>query len=264
MASFTGDEKLNFWEKLQWLLINFWGGILNYHNGRKFKFWRPEILDTDSESPYRKIINAFLKKKIPELLKGNEVSVLDIGCGTGYVYKLITGIGYRVDYTGVDLIKRSAFERNVPGGRLVLSKIEDFSPDRKFDLVISNTCLEHIRDDVLSARKMLGFGGAQIHIVPSFWSLPLYLWHGYRQYGPRSVRLLFGEKGEAFRLGGVFSFLLHFFLITVPQRVLRHPFIFRKYNWYSSLCRIANTLDTLAPCMSAMYIVVIRENRPKE
>lgn len=255
----SGDVRLTIGQKTCWLLDNFFEGIAGYGSGRSAVFWHSATLASSDASPSRKMIDEFLHDHLLHLLPQKHITVLDIGCGTGYIYKRLSDIGYELDYTGLDVYKRTAFDKNVPGGRFVLGKIEEFQPDRHFDLVISNTCLEHVEDDTAGVRKALTLGDTQIHIVPTFWSLPLYLWHGYRQYTPKSLSALFGEHGEIYRLGGVFSFFLHFFLVTIPQR-LRTPLLFRKYAWYSSACRVANELDTLLPWMSVMYVIVIQKN----
>jgi SAM-dependent methyltransferase len=255
----SGDVKLTVSQKIWWLWINFVAGISGYASGRKAQYWHSKTLHDGSESPSRKEINSFLKENIPVLFPQKRISVLDVGCGTGYVYMLFTQLGYSLDYTGLDVQKRTAFDRNVPEGHFVLSTIENFQTDVRYDLVISNTCLEHVQDDITGVQRALALGDVQIHIIPTFWSLPLYLWHGYRQYTPRSLLTLFGTQGTIYRLGGVFSFLLHFFAVTIPQRV-RVPMLLRRYRWYSSVCRAADSLDRLLPWMSVMYVVVIRKS----
>ena len=52
--------------------------------------------------------------------------------------------------------------------------------------------------------------------------MPLYLWHGYRQYTLRDIATKFGEQGtRVIGLGGLYSFLLHFFMITLGEMLLR-------------------------------------------
>lgn len=253
----SGDVRLTIGQKTCWLLDNFFEGIAGYGSGRSAVFWHSATLASSDASPSRKMIDAFLQVHLLRLLPQKHITVLDIGCGTGYIYKRLSDIGYTLDYTGLDVYKRTKFDTNVPHGRFVLSKIEDFYSEKKFDLVISNTCLEHVEDDRAAIQKAFTLGDLQIHIVPTFWSLPIYLWHGYRQYNPRSLAVLFGDTGDVYRLGGVFSFFLHFFFVTIPERI-RMPFLLRRNPIYSWLCRVANTLDAFLPWISVMYVVVIR------
>ena len=259
----SGDVRLTLSQKTRWIVGNFLTGIAGYGSGRSAKFWHPRTVATSDASPSRKMIDAFLDETVPHLFPQKDISVFDIGCGTGYIYKRLSALGYHLEYTGLDVYKRTAFDVNVPRGRFVLSKIEEFKADQRFDLVISNTCLEHVEDDHAAVEKALTLGDTQLPILPTFWSLPLYLWHGYRQYTPRSLQALFGSRGEIYRLGGVFSFFAHFIFVTVPQR-LRVPLLFRKYGWYSYVCRAANALDAVLPWMSVMYVVVIQQNQPHD
>lgn len=257
----SGDVRLSIPDKIWWLWHNFIAGASGYQSGRKAEFWHPATVATSDASPSRKMIDAFLETELPKLLPQKSLSVFDIGCGTGYIYQRLTAMGYDLNYTGLDVYKRTKFDGNVPHGRFVLSKIEDFQASTTYDLVISNTCLEHVEDDSSAVRKAFTLGNTQVHILPTFWSLFIYLWHGYRQYSPTSLQTLFGEQGQIYRLGGAFSFLLHFFFVTIPERI-RMPFLLRRNRVYSWLCRVANTLDALLPFLSVMYVVVIRLPEP--
>ena len=100
-------------------------------------------------------------------------------------------------------------------------------------------------------------GGVQIHIVPAFWSLFLYLWHGYRQYTPVRLKRLFFEKNlSVYRMGGLFSFFFFLVFYTVPELLLKTKGI-RKFGGYSAITRIANRLDVILPFLPSMYAVVV-------
>ena len=269
MKEFTGDIKLPIKGKVIWLWMNFWKGILSHQIFflRRFVFWKPDIVEYGRETPSRKHINGFLREKLPTLIPKSDgiVNILDVGCGSGYIQPILAEY-VRGNYVGIDIRKHRNFDKNkVPNlySTFVTKKVEDFDVYEKFDLIISNTCFEHVEDDkagLQNANRLVAQGGLQVHVLPSFWSLFLYLWHGYRQYTPGRIKGLFeGKDYRVYKLGGVFSFFLHLFLVSIPYR-LRIQDIFRKHRFYSTLCVYANYLDKFLPWMSVMYVVVVKND----
>lgn len=91
---------------------------------------------------------------------------------------------------------------------------------------MSVTVLEHVDRDKDLIRKFGGFlkpRGTQLHIAPAAAALPIYLWHGYRQYTPRDLVERFGTDAEIVQLGGAGSLLVHLLWITIPELLLRIP-----------------------------------------
>ncbi|HUT22281.1 MAG TPA: class I SAM-dependent methyltransferase [Candidatus Bipolaricaulota bacterium] len=206
--NFSGN-KLTVKDRIIYLFYNLFRGIWGYRKRLKMTYWRPIDLIPNSASPGRQFLDNFLEHKLPELILKKEIKVLDIGCGSGYVRKILADAGYVVDYTGIDVFKNDAFDQysKYCQSKFFQTAIESFETDDKFDLIISISALEHIKNDSLAVEKSgkaLNQGGVQIHIVPSFWVLPLYLWHGYRQYTPIRIKKLFNEKFEVFKFGGFF------------------------------------------------------------
>jgi len=144
---------------------------------------------------------------------------------------------------------------------LVESRIEDFETDKKFDLVLSITALEHIENDVFTIHKCDYLSkpeGIQIHIIPSFWLLFLMFFHGYRQYTPKRIKSLFNQKQyRVYRLGGLFSFFLALFYITIPEVLF--GISFRGLSLCPKLVGICNRLDRALPICSSLCVVVIRK-----
>lgn len=261
MREISGDIKLNRKDQFIYLFYNFFRGIWGYRIYLKTKFWSPVNLDLNTDSPGRQYLNSFLKTELPSILPNKNVSILDVGCGTGYIRNILESIGYSGEYVGVDVFRESKFSENSSNFSIefVQSKIEDFETEKRFDLVISNTSFEHIPDDFKAAEKsnkLVSENGVQIHIMPAFWSLPIYLLHGYRQYNPARIKKLFPNNTVIYRLGGTFTFLLYFFLITIPER-LTAKMLFRKTSLYPKFLNFANKADKILPFMSTFYIVVI-------
>ena len=175
-------------------------------------------------------------------------------------------MGYKGHYTGIDINQHKDFDKESTypfKSILIESKMEDFESDKKFDLVLSNCALEHIKNDALVISKCDYFlkpGGIQIHVIPSFWSLFLYLWHGYRQYNPKRIKSLFNQKHyKVYRLGGFFSFFLHLFFITIPVIFFRTNKLI-DLSWYPKLIEICNRFDKVLPILSYFYVVVVKKD----
>lgn len=151
------------------------------------------------------------------------ITVVDIGCGGGFVGTLLAERGVRGEYIGVDITRRASWsERDIGGlhARFIEADITRIGADEipSIDLVVSATALEHIEDDraaIAHVSSRLSARGAHAHFVPGECALELYGPHGWRQYSPRCLRALF-PSGEIFRYGGPGTNRLHAALITRP------------------------------------------------
>jgi len=103
-----------------------------------------------------------------------------------------------------------------------------------------------------------------MHIIPGAWSLPLYLWHGFRQYTLGDIEDRFGSENlKIYALGGIFSFLLHFIFITGLEMVLRIPVRKVLHKLYMTMLRTCLRLDRLLPFAPTAY-VVCKTKTPKK
>jgi len=190
------------------------------------------------------------------------MNILDIGCGSGYVRKLLNEVGYTGFYIGVDIKKHDEFNdySHYFNSRLIESKIEDFNTDNRFDIILSITSLEHIENDKLTIDKcyeLLKRRGIQLHIVPSYWSLFIHLWHGFRIYGPGQINRLFhSKKYKVYRLGGIFSFSFTSLFITIPNKSFNRTF--QSSLLYPKLLESCNRLDRSFPFYSHLYLIIAR------
>jgi len=250
--------------KTKYFLYHFIVGISGYTAHLPAKYWHPTRLSKGKSSPSRTYLNCFLISEILNIVPSKKIDLLDVGCGSGYVRKILTEAGYTGRYTGIDLTKHRSYDlydTNSFESTLILSKIEDLNTDRKFNVVISLTALEHIEDDTIAVSKcdaLLATDGVQIHVVPTFWSLFLFFIHGYRQYNPKRIKRLFKDRiNKVYKLGGLFSFFLHFFFITIPFYVFKTDKL-RDLNYYPQLMRICNRFDKYLPFCPALYVIVAR------
>ncbi|MCX7164737.1 MAG: class I SAM-dependent methyltransferase [Rhodocyclales bacterium] len=214
-------------------------------------------------SPSRSLTEAFLCRQLPALLPVGEIRVLDIGCGAGGLVRLLAELGYRGSYVGIDI--QDGFDRSEQPGfekSFLAVDAHRYQPENKFDLVISVSALEHIPDDARLIRRLGEFllpGGLQLHFVPSEWALPVYLWHGYRQYTVASLADRFEtSRTVVFSLGGAASFFLHLFFITVWEILLRLSLRKRWSGLYTRLLDACLAIDRYLPVLGTFYAVVWR------
>jgi SAM-dependent methyltransferase len=178
---------------------------------------------------------------------------------------LLGKAGFTGHYVGVDLQNRFTGAR-WQGGPFTAEFIEGDAHDLKlppdFNLVISNSALEHIPDDgrlIARLQTLLGPDGLQVHLVPSTWALLLYLWHGFRQYGRAAIAARFPEPPPlVYRLGGAACFLVHFMLITIPEVLLRQSLRKRFPRVYAAVLLGALRVDHLMPIMPSGYVIICR------
>src|SRR3989344_1691629 len=162
------------------------------------KFFRPKkVLDERSTSPARVYTDGFLYENLQKLISKKEISVLDIGCGSGYVREIFHKLGFQVNYIGIDVYKHQKFDdysKFAVSSEFIVSEIEKFKIDKKFDFIISMFALEHIENDRLAIQKtnqMLQENGVQFHMVPSKFSFLVYFQHGYRRYNTKIIKAMF-------------------------------------------------------------------------
>lgn len=263
MKEISGDSPLSWVKKLSYLAVNFGRNMCGVRFPRKTIFWHHTIDSGNSESPAREYLDIFMREMMPFVLPTGTISVCDIGCGTAYMRSILSDAGYAGEYVGIDIVREPKLdEKSAPSFSMtfVQNDICTYRSPRRFDLVLSNTSLEHIPDDFAAVRKaheLCTDNGVEVHVVPSHWALPLYLWHGYRQYTPARLKRMFSDTPHTiYRLGGFASWCVHFFCITVPERIFGWR-SFRKGALYPKMKRWANKADCVMPFWPALYAVVV-------
>ena len=73
-------------------------------------------------------------------------SVLDVGCGQGRIAELLLEVFPAADYVGIDIspAQVAATKTVRPDGAVYLSRLQDFTDDAGFDLVIASEVLMHV------------------------------------------------------------------------------------------------------------------------
>lgn len=132
-----------------------------------------------------------LDRRLSKLLAsipGDELSVLDIGGGTGWVLDQVKSRSPRVSFTQcVDLDEGAQAQAVARGHAYHLGGIEQFETYRRFDLVLALNFIEHVRDPGLVLRRieeLLTAHGRVLIRTPNFDALDARLfrhcsWVGY-------------------------------------------------------------------------------------
>ncbi len=265
----NGDMSLGTADRVRYLAGNLTRNLRGAFAPTTIRYWRhPDGLlgktALGSASPGRLLSEAFIQHELPRLVAPRSLRVLDIGCGSGRMAKLLAEAGYSGDYLGIDPQDRFRAQEWTEASRFELRFLQGDAPavlpGSSFDFIVSLSALEHIPDDARLIRclnKLLAPGGLQIHFVPSTWGLFVYLWHGYRQYGAAAIAKRFDRNSTTvYKLGGLGSFLVHWSFITLPEHLLRASFRSKWPRAYDRLLRAGLSLDRAAPFMGSIYAIL--------
>ncbi len=129
-----------------------------------------------------------------------QIRVLDLGCGHGQYYRLLSEAGFEGEYFGLDIAESKLWaERSRAGSALSATfKVWDAHDLVRlgctFNAVLSVTAFEHFDDDrrvMEGIAHVLEPGGTAIIIVPSPYGNAVWgFGHGHRKYTPARVRRL--------------------------------------------------------------------------
>lgn len=160
-------------------------------------------------------------------LGSRPLTILDLGCGSGFLAPILGRAGLCGRYIGLDIKRHPKWVDGYHASshelrrELIVCDIASLDPRDlpTLDVIVSSTALEHIEDDAHALAKLssrLAPWGVQAHVVPGELGLRVYDPHGWRQYSPHCLRTLF-PTAELFRYGGPAALRVHERCIT--QRV---------------------------------------------
>jgi SAM-dependent methyltransferase len=184
------------------------GGSSYGYEESTFENWKIETFKKFFISDYSKPNLASLRESYREALMplgGPEASgkVLDLGCGGGLFLKLLNELKYDAQGLEPSTLFRN-FGINHLGLRIFDGDVYSYHNRLKFDTVILNSVLEHLKDPIKALREirnsMLTEGGRLIVTVPNILSLE-YLTEGQSWHNFNEDHLwYFSEKSMNFAL----------------------------------------------------------------
>lgn len=150
-----------------------------------------------------------VKREIKEVRKRlglDRLSLLDIGCGTGWTTSIWKNEGF--DVTGVEPSQqRGDYAKEKYGIRVISGYVENVPIDEKFDVIVIRHVLEHFESPypvLMSIRNLLKKDGLLVVIVPNIRCIGRYLfntnwawvlpWH-CNFFSPRSLCRIASRSG---------------------------------------------------------------------
>ena len=241
----NADKKIGPLKKFIWLITNIINNYLfpNFSSGFEIRNFCPEVNENDfsrldlKSSLLRILCDLFWLKINWRDIKRElgDINILDIGCGSGqYGIKLQQfSDGLISSYYGIDNAFSANWEKVQEKHTYI--KFRECNSDNFFKFIPENTnlfitqsAIEHFESDLLFFQHIYTYikntskNILQIHLFPSAACLTLYLFHGLRQYTPRTVSKIvsiftqINSHSILFKLGGPTCNKLHFQFITKP------------------------------------------------
>jgi len=283
----NADKGLNLIEKPLYLFLNLVNNLFPYSDiDDRIKFknfsemnWKKEWDKTyKNSSAARKLSDIFWRTLPWEDIKKElgEIHVFDTGCGQGnYSTRISDGSDGRIStYTGIDAKRRSNWailEKEHSNFHFIESSSNNILPliPPETNVFVSQSAIEHFDEDLLYFEQVREFIGKskkpiiQIHLFPAAATLPLYLFHGLRQYTPHTISKitrLFDDKSKfsLYGLGGDAAKKVQWKYFTWPVLITRKyakPTFDEKV--YELELKKAVESDMLSPSKSPIFWALI-------
>lgn len=288
----NADNKLSISGMVVWMLLNFINNSYFPNRAKDLciKNFCPEIDEQDwgkihvKSSPSRSLSDLFWLKLNWRAIKSElgRIHVFDTGAGKGgYALKLNDFADGISTYFGVDFALHKEWEyiereyEYITMKQKASHEILDVIPHNT-NFFLSQSAVEHFEDDLLYFEQVRKFidktsnNTIQVHLFPSAACLRLYLWHGIRQYTPKTISSIvqlfdpLNTYSILFRLGGKNCNNLHFRFITWPLNTKRVDLRDSRTEAYRNLLKIAVEKDIKqGNHKPGFYALVIHSNYNK-
>lgn len=212
LHSINADRGLPKFKLLLWLVANKLNNLFPHQNvdaAIEQADFRVDLTRIDPDtwnrlstfSPARTLSDLFWGSLDWESLArslGNQVTVLEVGCGSGkYGAVLRDRLGNSfAGYVGLDITPHPRWHELRQDGRFKLVVGDSASISKHLseaNLIITQSALEHFEEDLTFFRQVAEHVAGrtrpliQIHLMPTAACLSTFLWHGVRQYTPRTL-----------------------------------------------------------------------------
>lgn len=283
----NGDNKLNIFQKIIWLVLNYFSNLTLFI--KPGNYWSSLTLNPNevneqlnktyaTSSPSRRLCDIFWNT-LPwieiEKVLGNKICALEIGCGKGGYGLRLNKLINDLDYLGCDLFPKSEWKdrtsKNISFKQLNSTDVKNELRNRNF--IFTQSAVEHFKydklffSDIQQHIDQTSKPCLQIHLVPSPSCLWKYLWHGYRQYSSKNISSIkkttwSKSKFIAVKLGGKACNRLHLKHITFPMVTKQNSIREINEKKYDQLTRdaIRNDLKETNPKNSSFYALLIFSN----
>ena len=291
----NADNRLSPIERIEWLFFNALNNrlpasrvdpslvIKRFGCGELVGKW--DAIDPTS-SPARTLCDLFWLNLPWDFLAeqlGGSVSAVEVGCGSGkYGTLLRDNFGPRlVSYVGVDikthpdwdaLTEKRGFKFEIGNA----SKVTRFLDGMNF--ILTQSALEHVDSDLAYFDQVAKYVKesthpiVQFHLMPAAGSLSTFLWHGIRQYTPRTIsritRLFHGETLKTlYCLGSDRCNRVHRKWITFPRLFRGEDARYKRVEAYGQELYAAIQSDRSARNKRAAFhalMLATRFQRPME
>ena len=283
----NADKKINIFQRLTWLCVNYINNIIFPNKSNLLiKQFIPNLSEENwnridkIDSPSRVLSDLFwmninwteVKKELAE------INLLDTGCGDGnYFHKLNTfSHSYINKYCGIDIEKKDNWDHlkedysNVDFKIVNSDSLIEYIPN-DLNLFISQSAIEHFEEDLVYFQQIKDFIDTtkndviQIHLFPAASCLTQYIWHGIRQYTPRTIekitKIFDNTKSYSvlYKLGGNLSNKLHKEFITFPVYFKNEDYRYVKKDEYAKQLKFSIENDKNGDCPS-FYALIIHSN----
>lgn len=145
------------------------------------------------------IITRFWSNLFSENNINKNSPILDVGCGDGKFLSLLKKGGFK-NLTGIDLF---IDETNLPKGlKIFQSSLEDFKPNKKYDLIVSNHSFEHMDNQLENLKcfeNLINDDGIIVIRIPVK-SKPVWEKYGVNWFQIDAPRHLYLHTLESFKI----------------------------------------------------------------
>ena len=292
LHNLNAEKGLNVFQKSAYLILNWVNNLFPYVNLdkrmriRNFndESWEKEVVNTyETSSVGRRLSDIFWRilpwEKIKEEL--GEINIFDTGCGQGnYSWRIEQASGNRISsYIGIDSKRRPNWDElknKHPNFQFIESSSSDITAliPREANLFVTQSAIEHFDEDMKFFEQLKGYIDKtgkpviKIHNFPAKAALPLYLFHGIRQYTPRTISKITKLFKDAdiylYGLGGEAGKKVQWKYFTWPKLIKRGEATWSKDpDKYNREVIEAIKKDMKNPSCSPLFWVLIIHSHPK-